>query len=91
VAASPCNLGVNPDGSCHRDEEKALAPALLLLMVLRRTSSKVAASSDLRPHFGPDSIKKIDSIEIDWPSGLKQILAVTSFLAFNPHAHRWTF
>jgi hypothetical protein len=35
------------------------------------------SSSDLRPHFGLGSAKKIDSIEIDWPSGLKQMLDVT--------------
>jgi len=35
------------------------------------------SSSDLRPHFGLGSAKKIDSIEIDWPSGRKQMLDVT--------------
>jgi hypothetical protein len=36
------------------------------------------SSSDMRPHFGLGSAKKIDSIEIYWPSGLKQILDVTT-------------
>jgi len=36
------------------------------------------SSSDLRPHFGLGSAKKIDSIEIDWPSGLKQRLDVAT-------------
>ncbi len=36
------------------------------------------SSSDLRPHFGLGSAKKIDSIEIDWPSGVKQMLDVTA-------------
>ncbi len=36
------------------------------------------SSSDLRPHFGLGSAKKIDSLEIDWPSGLKQMLDVTT-------------
>lgn len=33
------------------------------------------SSSDPRVHFGLGSAKKIDSIEIDWPSGLKQKLS----------------
>ncbi len=36
------------------------------------------SSSDVRPHFGLGSARKIDSIEIDWPSGRKQILDVTA-------------
>jgi hypothetical protein len=36
------------------------------------------SSSDLRPHFGLGSAKKIDSLEIDWPSGRKQMLDVTA-------------
>jgi hypothetical protein len=36
------------------------------------------SSSDLRPHFGLGSARKIDSIEIDWPSGRKQMLDVTT-------------
>jgi hypothetical protein len=35
------------------------------------------SSSDVRPHFGLGSAKKINSIEIDWPSGRKQMLDVT--------------
>jgi hypothetical protein len=36
------------------------------------------SSSDLRPHFGLGAAKTIDSLEIDWPSGRKQMLDVTA-------------
>ena len=36
------------------------------------------SSSDLRVHFGLGPAKKVDAIEIDWPSGLKQMLEVTA-------------
>src|SRR6266404_2357980 len=36
------------------------------------------SSSDVRPHFGLGSARKIDSIEIDWPSGRKQMLDVAT-------------
>jgi enediyne biosynthesis protein E4 len=36
------------------------------------------SSSDLRPHFGWGTAKTVDAIEIDWPSGRKQILDVNT-------------
>jgi len=32
------------------------------------------SSSDLRVHFGVGTASKIDGLEIDWPSGLRQVL-----------------
>jgi hypothetical protein len=32
------------------------------------------SSSDLRVHFGMGAASKIDGLEIEWPSGLHQIL-----------------
>jgi hypothetical protein len=33
------------------------------------------SSSDFRPHFGLGSLSKVDDIEIDWPSGMKEHLS----------------
>jgi hypothetical protein len=37
-----------------------------------RSGSSYLSSNDLRLHFGLGSAHKVDSIEIDWPSGLKE-------------------
>jgi enediyne biosynthesis protein E4 len=37
-----------------------------------RSGSSYLSSSDLRLHFGLGSAKKIDGVEIDWPSGRKE-------------------
>jgi len=36
------------------------------------------SSSDPRVHFGLGAAKTVDSIEIHWPSGLKQMVDVTA-------------
>ena len=38
------------------------------------TSTGYASSSDVRVHFGLGSSRSVSSIEILWPSGVKQIL-----------------
>ncbi len=37
-----------------------------------RSGSSYLSSSDLRLHFGLGAASKIDRVEIDWPSGLKE-------------------
>jgi hypothetical protein len=41
-----------------------------------RSGSSYLSSSDLRLHFGLGSASKIDRVEIDWPSGLKEWFSV---------------
>jgi hypothetical protein len=39
------------------------------------------SSSDLRAHFGLGAATKIDRLEIHWPSGNKEVLAVPQLTA----------
>jgi enediyne biosynthesis protein E4 len=41
-----------------------------------RSGSSYLSSSDLRLHFGLGAASKIDRVEIDWPSGLKEWFSV---------------
>jgi enediyne biosynthesis protein E4 len=43
-----------------------------------RSGSSYLSSSDLRLHFGLGAVSKIDRVEIDWPSGLKEWFSVPS-------------
>jgi hypothetical protein len=43
-----------------------------------RSGSSYLSSSDLRLHFGLGLAAKVDSIEIDWPSGLKESFSAPS-------------
>jgi hypothetical protein len=51
-----------------------------------RSGSSYLSSSDLRLHFGLGGASKIDRVEIDWPSGLKEwfgVLAVDRILTLT--------
>jgi hypothetical protein len=37
-----------------------------------RSGSSYLSSSDLRLHFGLGAVSKIDRVEVDWPSGVKE-------------------
>jgi hypothetical protein len=41
-----------------------------------RSGSSYLSSSDLRLHFGLGAVSKIDRVEIDWPSGVKEWFSV---------------
>jgi hypothetical protein len=41
-----------------------------------RSGSSYLSSSDLRLHFGLGTASKIERVEIDWPSGLKESFSV---------------
>jgi hypothetical protein len=43
-----------------------------------RSGSSYLSSSDLRLHFGLGAASKIDRVEIDWPSGLKESFSAPS-------------
>ena len=43
-----------------------------------RSGSTFMSQSDLRQHFGLGASRSADSIEIDWPSGLKERIGATS-------------
>ena len=43
-----------------------------------RSGSSYISSSDLRLHFGLGAASKVDRVEIDWPSGLKESFSAPS-------------
>ncbi len=43
-----------------------------------RSGSSYLSSSDLRLHFGLEAASKIDRVEVDWPSGLKEWFSVAA-------------
>jgi hypothetical protein len=43
-----------------------------------RSGSSYLSSSDLRLHFGLGAASRIDRVEVDWPSGLKESFSAPS-------------
>lgn len=63
----------NRDAIGARVEVKA---GILDQVVEVRSGCCYLSQSDMRPHFGLGSLQKVDSVEVRWPGGKKEIFAV---------------